>query len=89
MTRREAVSRQLDEISQTAERAFTYRGRGYSPRVVDDAIADVWRAFSGDGGLDRAERLIEVVAFLVERESARFKANPRKYAERQRELAAA
>ena len=83
MTRREAISRRLGAISQKAERAFTYQGREHVPSVILNAIADGWRAFSGEDGLDRAERLLDVAAFLVERESARFKANPVCWLERQ------
>lgn len=67
MTRREAISRRLGAISQKAERAFTYQGREHVPSVILNAIADGWRAFSGEDGLDRAERLLDVAAFLVER----------------------
>lgn len=88
MTSQKALERRLVALMERAERTFLHDGTAVIPSVIAKAVDDVWCALRRDRDFARAERLLAVIGLLVRRESMRFKSDPRKYAERQRELAA-
>jgi hypothetical protein len=86
MKRQDAIARDIEALTSAIRRAFAYKRRVHVPAVVVGAVADARTALD-DGEHARAERLVEVAKFLIEREGARFRADPVTWLERQRVLA--
>jgi hypothetical protein len=89
MTSRKAFEQRITAVMRRCERTFKLDGVVVVPPVIVRTVEDCWCALYRDHDFDRVERLIAVVGLLIEREGKRFKADPSRYAARQRELAAA
>ena len=85
MKRRDTIAREIGTLAPAIRRAFAHEGEARVPPVIARTLADAWTALDG-GEHANAERLVEVVRFLIERESAKFRADPAAWLERQRAL---
>jgi hypothetical protein len=83
---RAAVARQLVDVGKSLS-TFTFKGTLYLSRTVDETMKEAEAAFSADD-FDRASHLVQVVKFLVARETPKFKDNPQRWADTWRELQA-
>jgi len=83
------VGRLLVDVGRSLH-AFDYEGGRYLSLTVAETMreAEYYFADDDDRDYDRAEHLAKVVAYLVRREAPKFATDPRKWIERQRELAA-
>jgi hypothetical protein len=81
-----AVARQLVDVGKSLS-TFTFKGTLYLSRTVDETMKEAEAAFSADD-FDRASHLVQVVKFLVARETPKFKDNPQRWADTWRELQA-
>jgi hypothetical protein len=78
--RRTAVAHQV-VAAQRSLGAFAYERRLYSSQTVMDVMRECERAFSIDKDYDRAEHLVKIIAFLIQREAPKFAADPKKWIE--------
>jgi len=83
--RRDTIARKIGALTPALLRAFAHEGEACVPPVIVRALADAWIALDG-GEHARADRLVQVIRFLIERESVKFRANPTAWLERQRTL---
>lgn len=83
--RRLDVARQIVKVGELYRQAFEFERELHPPRAVERAFAETERAFSDDD-FDRAEHLVRVLTFMIEREAPKFAADPRRYIETRREL---
>jgi hypothetical protein len=90
VTKRKAIEHRISALMERAEEAFTCDdGVVRLPRVVTVCVEDCWIALCRDHAYERAERLLEVAAFLVTREQRKMLADPKRWLQRQQEMAAA
>jgi hypothetical protein len=85
MKRRDAIAREIGALTPALARAIAHQGEVCVPAVITCTLADAWAALD-EGECIRAETLVWVVKFLIEREGAKFRANPAAWLERQRVL---
>lgn len=88
MTRRNLLSRRLSGLAERSERKFRHDNVTYLPPTVVRAVEDCWLAIA-EQRLDRAEQLLDVITLLVIREHGKYKSDPKRWVERQRDMAAA
>lgn len=86
MTKRAAISHQLVALMMKAERIFSHAGAVHLPPVVIKATEDAWSAFVVKDYC-RVERLAQVIELLIARNQTKFRADPAKWVERQKDAA--
>jgi hypothetical protein len=89
MTRKEALERQLADLTSRAEQTFVHAGATVLPRVIACAVEDSWVALCRDRDYERVDRLVAVVQFLIMREGRKFEADRAGWLKHQQDLAAA
>ena len=87
MTRRESLEGQIVRLMSKAERRFKHDGKVFMPRVIVRCVEDCWMSWR-ENAFDRTEQLLLVAGFLIERETTKFRSNPKRWVERQQELTA-
>jgi hypothetical protein len=85
MKRRDAIAREIGALTPALARTFTHRDEVCVPGVIIRAISDAWTALD-DGEHIRAETLVRVIKFLIQREGVKFRANPAGWMAHQRAL---